>query len=41
LEAAVGYHFADVGPALKKVKHCYNNPVDPNSSAFALHDLLL
>jgi hypothetical protein len=41
LEAAVGYNLADVGPALEKVKHCCNNPVDPSSSAFALHDLLL
>ncbi len=41
LEAAVGYHLADVGPALETVKHCCNNPVDSSSSAFALHDLLL
>ncbi len=41
LEAAVGYNLADVGPALEKVKHCCNNPVDPSSSAFALHDLPL
>jgi hypothetical protein len=41
LEAAVGYHLANVGPALEKVKHCCNNPVDPSSSTFALHDLLL
>jgi cytokinin dehydrogenase len=41
LEAAVGYNLADVGPALEKVKQCCNNPVDPSSSAFALHDLLL
>jgi hypothetical protein len=41
LETVVGYHLADVGPALEKVKHCCNNPMDPSSSAFALHDLLL
>ncbi len=41
LEAAVGYHLVDVGPALEKVKLCGNNPVDPSSSVFALHDFLL
>jgi hypothetical protein len=41
LEATVGYHLADVGPALEKVKHCCNNPMDPSSLAFALHDLFL
>jgi cytokinin dehydrogenase len=41
LEAAVGYNLADVGPALENVKTLLPHPVDPSSSAFALHDLLL
>ncbi len=41
LEAAVGYNLADVGPAVKNVKTLLQHPVDPSSSAFALHDLLL
>ncbi len=41
LEAAVGYNLADVGPALENVKTLLQHPVDPSSSAFALHDLLL
>ncbi len=41
LETAVGYNLADVGPALKNVKTLLQHPVDPSSSAFALHDLLL
>ncbi len=41
LEAAVGYNLADVGPALENVKTLLQHPVDPSSSAFALHDLLV
>jgi hypothetical protein len=41
LEAAIGYNFADVGPAVKNVKTLLQHPVDLSSSAFALHDLLL
>ncbi len=41
LEAVVGYNLADVGPALENVKTLLQHPVDPNSSAFTLHDLLL
>jgi len=41
LEAAVGYNLADVGPALENVKTLLQHPVDPNSSASALHDLLV
>jgi len=41
LEAAVGYNLADVGPAVENVKTLLQHPVDPSSSAFALHDLLL
>jgi hypothetical protein len=41
LEAVVGYNFVDVGPTLENVKTLLQHPVDPNSSTFALHDLLL
>jgi hypothetical protein len=41
LEAAVGYNLVDVGPALENVKTLLQHPVDPSSSAFVLHDLLL
>jgi hypothetical protein len=41
LEATVGYNLADVGPALENVKTLLQHPIDPSSSAFALHDLLL
>ncbi len=41
LEAAVSYNLADVGPALENVNTMLQHPVDPSSSAFALHDLLL
>jgi len=41
LEAAVGYNLADVGLALENVKTLLQHPVDPSSSAFALHDLLV
>ncbi len=41
LEAAVGYNLVDVGPALDNVKTLLQHPVDPSSSAFVLHDLLL
>jgi len=41
LEAAVGYNFVDVGPALENVKTLLQHPVDPSSSTFVLHDLLL
>jgi hypothetical protein len=41
LEAAVGYNLADVGPAVKNIKTLLQHPIDPSSSAFALHDLLL
>ncbi len=41
LEAAVGYNLADVGQVLENVKTLLQHPVDPSSSAFALHDLLL
>jgi len=41
LEAAVGYNLADVGPAIDNIKTLLQHPVDPSSSAFALHDLLL
>jgi len=41
LEAVVGYNLADVGSTLKNVKTLLQHPVDPSSSTFALHDLLL
>ncbi len=41
LEAAVGYNLADVGPVVENVKTLLQHPVNPSSSAFALHDLLL
>jgi hypothetical protein len=41
LEVVVNYNLADVGPALENVKTLLQHPVDPNLSAFALHDLLM
>ncbi len=41
LEAVVGYNLANVGPALENVKTLLQHPLDPSSSTFALHDLLL
>ncbi len=41
LEATVGYNLVDVGPALENVKTLLQHPLDPSSSAFVLHDLLL
>jgi hypothetical protein len=41
LEAAIGYNLVDVRPALENVKTLLQHPVDPGSSAFVLHDLLL
>ncbi len=41
LETAVGYNLEDVGPALENVKTLLQHPVDPSSSTFALHDLLM
>ncbi len=41
LEAVGCYNLTDVGPALENVKTLLQHFVDPSSSAFVLHDLLL
>jgi hypothetical protein len=41
LEAVVDYNLADVGPTLENIKTLLQHPVNPSSSAFAFHDLLL